>query len=183
MIRNLAKLVLLPTLKQVYYACFCSHMSYAILCWGGSSHATDVFRVQRRCVRAMTGLGYRDCCKYKFVDLHLLTFPCCYILACLLHVRDYIHEYKKLSDNHDYNTRNKGDILIKYSRIQKARDGINYHGVRFFNKLPDAVQTLNIATFKRIIKDYLTSKAFYSCDEFIQNDFGDLSQLVGSVVS
>ena len=182
MIRNLVKLIPPHTLKLVYHACFCSHMSYAILCWGGSTHAAEVFRVQRRCVRVMTGLGYRDCCRQKFIELRILTFPCIYILTCLLHIRDHLDDYTRLHDNHHYNTRNNNDLLIRYTRIQRSRDGITYYGIRFFNALPAAVQVLSTTRFKRIIKDYLIVKAFYDYDEFFASDFGDLQRAAESVV-
>ena len=158
-------------------------MTYAVLCWGGSSHAVEVFRVQRRCLRAMTGIGYRDCCRGKFIELGILTFPCLYILACLLHVRDHVHEYGQPLDNHCYNTRHRNNLLTKYTRTNRARDGVNYYGVKFFNALPGTVKTLGLAEFKRTIKNYLIGRAFYSCDEFVSSNFSDLRRGAGSVGS
>ena len=131
----------------------------------------------------MTGLGYRDCCREKFVDLRILTLPCLYILTCLLHIRDNLYKYTKPLDNHQYNTRNKDILLTKYTRIQRARDGINYHGVKFFNALPVAIQTLGVAQFKKIIKDFLVSNAFYSYEEFIAANFDAVKFSMGSVLS
>lgn len=82
LIRNLVKLVDVNTVFSAYYACFYSHMSYGIICWGHSSHASTVFRAQRRCIRVIAGLGFAECCRETFKTLGILTLPSIYILQC-----------------------------------------------------------------------------------------------------
>ena len=79
LLRNLSKLVSMTTLISAYHGYFGSIMCYAILNWGHSTHAMQIFGLQRKCLRSMLGLGYRDCCKKYFKDLKLLTLPCLYI--------------------------------------------------------------------------------------------------------
>src|SRR5699024_3103264 len=56
----------------VYYALFHSVLSYAVLVWGHSSHAQRLFAIQRRALRIVDGLGYRDDVKQSFVKHKIL---------------------------------------------------------------------------------------------------------------
>ena len=86
-IRFLKDQVCHSTLIKVYYGYFYPHLTYAILCWGHSSHTSLVFGAQRRCLRVIAGLRYRECCRIIFKEYRLMTVPCIYILNCLLHVK------------------------------------------------------------------------------------------------
>lgn len=171
LIRNLMNLVCIDTVYSAYFACFYSHMSYGILCWGHSSHAALVFRAQRRCIRVMTRLGFTECCREKFKELRIMTFPSIYILHCLTHIRQNIHLYNRNLDNHQYNTRNREKLLPVYTRTGRARDGVNYYGIQFFNVLPSHIQSLPLREFKNAVKSYLLTKAFYSAGEFLSEDW------------
>ncbi|KAK9686146.1 hypothetical protein QE152_g37412 [Popillia japonica] len=75
---------------------------------------------------------------------------------------------------HEYNTRRGSDIRLNYLRLLKSMDGVNYYAIKFFNVLPSNVRQLPFAHFKSSVKNYLISKAFYTIDEFLVNDFIDM---------
>lgn len=83
-LRNLSGCVSLPVLRTAYFAVFHPHISYAILAWGHSSGVRRLFALQRRAVRIMARLGYRDDCREAFASLGILTVPSLYILENLL---------------------------------------------------------------------------------------------------
>ena len=175
LIRNLLTVVSIDTVFTAYYGCFYSQMAYAVLCWGHSAHASMVFRAQRRCIRVMTGLGFSDCCREKFKEHNFLTFPSVYILDCLLHVKKNMHLYDKNMDSHQYNTRNKDNLLPAFNRTERARDGVNYYAVKLFNKLPSPVQCLSIPAYRTAVKKHLLYNAFYSLDEYFSVDWDNVS--------
>ena len=176
-IRSLKNIVSFDCLLRVYYGYFYPRMTYAILIWGHSPHSSLVFAVQRRCVRVLAGLAYTDCCRSKFVELGLLTFPSVYILSCLLHVKINVNLYTRHLDQHTYPTRHGGDLLAGFTRTQKARDGANFYGIKFFNKLPPKIRALPPPSFKRTLKLFLLSKAYYHWEEFLIDDVSTLTQL------
>nr|CAI5848805.1 unnamed protein product [Callosobruchus analis] len=106
LIRSLSQCLSLPVLLAAYHGYFSSTILNGILIWGHSSHMDRVFRLQRRCIRVMSGLGWRDCCRNKFTELSLLTLPSLYILNCLKHIKANLHRFTYHSDIHDYPSRN-----------------------------------------------------------------------------
>ncbi|CAH2018922.1 unnamed protein product [Acanthoscelides obtectus] len=174
MIRSLNTYVTKSTLMTAYYAYFQSNLQYCILIWGHSCHVSKVFAVQRRCLRIIANLYFRQCCKTTFIDLKILTVPCIYILECLIHVKNNYDDYRTPKEIHKYNTRFNNELIPEYTRLSKTRHGSNYFGVKFFNALPKFCQTLNSTIFKATVKRYLVTKAFYSIDEFLNNDLPTL---------
>lgn len=174
LIRSLFQCVSLPTLLTAYHGYFASHMSYAVLNWGHSTHATRVFRLQRRCVRIISGLGYRECCQQKFRDLNILTYPSMYIFHCLMFVKENISQFCSHSDVHGYATRNRYDIVPEFHRLGRTRRGTDYYCIKFFNVLPACIRELEEKQFRIKIKNYLMLKAFYSLDDYLNNCFDDL---------
>lgn len=174
LIRNLVNRVSQKTLRTAYYGFFHSAMSYALLNWGHSTHSPKVFSLQRKCVRIIAQIGYRVCCREQFIKLSILTLPCVYILECLLYIKKRQNIYTRHCEVHQYPTRNKERIVSNYLRLQRTRDGTNYHCIKLYNVLPEGVKDLNCLQFKDKIKNYLVNKAFYSIEEYLQNNFSDM---------
>ena len=162
------------TLLKVYYGYFYPHLAYAILCWGHSTHTSLVFGAQRRCVRVMGRLGYRDCCRSLFRNCKIMTVPCIYIFHCLIHVKTNLTAYKQHNEDHHYGTRRNQQLVPSYNRTERARDGINYFGIKFYNALPTHVKSLSLTIFKTRVKAYLLERCFYSCQEYLEHNFNDL---------
>nr|CAI5827341.1 unnamed protein product [Callosobruchus analis] len=173
-LRHLQNSVSQTILLQIYYSYFHSHMVYGVLLWGHSVHSSEVFAMQRKCVRVITRTPYRSACADKFSLLGILTLPSIYILECLLHVKKNIDNYESNIDHHSYNTRGRFNLCIPYNRINKSRDGHNYYGIKFFNVLPESIKLLTTTMFKRKLVKYLKQKAFYKIDNFLVNNFSDL---------
>ena len=142
--------------------------------WGHSSHAAEVFGLQRKCIRAMAGLGYRVCCRQHFIKFGILTLPCAYILRCLLYIKENLGHYSMHCDVHTYPTRFGSNIVPEFRRLARARTGTSYYCVKFFNALPPLIRLLNEQQFKLRIRVYLIAKAFYTLDEFLNSSFHDM---------
>ena len=81
LIRNLIHTLKPETLHMVYFAYFHSLLQYAIIFWGNSTHVHQVFQLQKRLVRVMSGVGPRSSCRGLFGKLNILPIACHYILS------------------------------------------------------------------------------------------------------
>ena len=170
MLRNLAGSVSGGVLRTAYFALCHSLLSYGVVVWGRAATAHRIFALQRRAVRIVAGLSYREDCQNAFVNLGILTFPCVFIYEILLYAKGSIHKYNINSDFHAYDTRNKNDLTTPYCRLTKCQNGPTFLAVKYFNKLPEAVRDLPLQQYKKTIKKLLLSKAFYSVDMFEKCD-------------
>ena len=92
LLRRLSFVVDPFVLRSAYFATFHSIMSYCVLLWGHSSISGRIFGIQRKAVRVVFGLGYRQECQQAFVELRILTLPCLYVYRCLQNVKKNIAE-------------------------------------------------------------------------------------------
>ncbi|KAB0796938.1 hypothetical protein PPYR_10999 [Photinus pyralis] len=158
--------------KTYYYAHIASLLSYAVIFWGNSSNVGRVFIVQKRIIRCMFNIPFRDTCRTTFVTEKILTLPCIYVLEVLKFVRLNTHKFCHLNQNHSYHTRKGFDL--KYPNHKLALFELNpfYMGITLFNKLPPAVRQLPYHKFVKTIKQILALKAYYSLEEFISDNLG-----------
>jgi hypothetical protein len=171
LLRNLSDLYSQQYLKIAYYALIQSHLQYAILTWGHSPSRHRLFRLQRRAIRIIAKLGYKDDCHEYFQKLNILTLPCLYIYKCLEHIIKNLDSYCILGAFHDYHTRAE-TISFKTIRLSKFKDGINYFCINIFNKLPTKITKTKEKMLLSKIKPYLIEKSFYS---FLEHKFTDFT--------
>ena len=173
-LRGLAGVVTGDVLRTAYFALVHSLLTYAVLVWGHAADWGRVFALQRRAVRIVAGLGYRDDCVNSFVELGILTFPNLYILENVLYVKNNLDRYPTNSSFHNYDTRHGADLATPWMRVGRCRNGPNILAVHFFNRLPGNVRDLELKTFKRVVKGFLLHKPFYSTQEYLTSDSLDL---------
>uniref|UniRef100_A0A1Y1LXB7 Reverse transcriptase domain-containing protein n=2 Tax=Photinus pyralis TaxID=7054 RepID=A0A1Y1LXB7_PHOPY len=142
-LRRLSNSLTKQTLVAAYYALVHSVIQYGILIWGNCAAATDVFALQRRAVRIIDSVPYRDECRKSFRSLKILTLPSMYVLECILFAKTNYAKYKIQSELHSYNTRNKNNIRVDYCRLSKTQNNHDYLSQKIFNLLPENVQMYN----------------------------------------
>ena len=74
-LNRLRQITSIDTVKMYYFSNMESQLRYEVLFWGNSSTANRVFLLQKRAVRCMFGLGYRESCKQTFTRQKILTLP------------------------------------------------------------------------------------------------------------
>ena len=176
LLRNLRNAVSLDVAKTAYYALVHSHISYSILAWGNSPAAGYLFRLQRRAIRILGGLAYREDCRQAFISLSIMTLPSIYLLQSVICAHSNQNGLRICADNHSYNTRNKNNIYIQYCRLSATQRGPARMSQVLFNKLPSSMRLLPLNKLKSSFKLFLISRAFYSIDEFLNFDFLTLSK-------
>lgn len=167
LLRSLKPLVSASTLLSVYHAYIHSRITYGILVWGHCSAAVRLFKLQRRSVRVLDDLGYRDDCRDSFRRFGILTLPSAYILACLLLVRSDLSVYASRGELHGRFLRSNSELDVGFQRVIRSRFSCNYWCPRLFNRLPAAVRQLPVTIFRRKLKSFLVEHSFYEISEFL----------------
>jgi type IV secretory pathway VirB3-like protein len=139
-------------------------MSYGIMFWGNSSHSPIIFKMQKRVLRILVGIGYRDSCRELFKGLKILTLSSQYIFSLLLFVIQNRGHFASNSAFHDINTRQKNDLHLPHVSLIMYQKGVLYSGIKVFNALPTTIKDIssNPEKFKVTVKHYLLSHLFYS---------------------
>lgn len=170
-IRRLKQVLSEESLICVYYSLAYSHLNYNIVLWGGSSSSHRAFIAQKKIMRLIFGLSPVESCRPYFISNRLLSFPCVFILNCLLHIKKNSRLLKKCSDYHDYDTRHKDILCIPKHRTTKFQHSPTYYGIRLFNHLPERLKVLEYRKFKNDIKELLLMNCFYSVSEYLDYSF------------
>lgn len=170
-LRNLSGCVSNKVLRTAYHSVFHSHLSYGLIAWGHSTGMGRVFGLQRKALRVLSQLGFRDDCRQAYIDQGILTVPSQYILENLKYIKQNKSCYRSHQDNHSYDTRHGRSLIPAYWRLKRCRDGPGYWAIRMFNVLPEHIKVLPFDQYVKSIKKTLLGNAFYSIDEFLSYRF------------
>lgn len=157
-------------LRQAYFGLFQSHMSYGLIVWGCASHAKDIFIIQKRAIRVIAGVQYREHCRDIFINLRILTLYSLYIMQCLLYLRINVDKMKMRSTTHSHNTRSSHLLNVNRSRLHKTDQSPTNAAVKLMNRLPIEVRQLGYKRFKQILELFFLSNPFYSVKEFFDKN-------------
>ena len=121
-IRNLIHTLNPDILRMVYVAYSHSVLQYGIIFQGNSTHAYQVFKLQKRVVRVMSGVGPRSSCRNLFRKFNILPVACQYILPLMLFLVGNKKDFLTNAYVHGLNTRNKYHLylpVVSLSCVQK----------------------------------------------------------------
>lgn len=169
LLRGLSDSVSGRVLRTAYFSLCHSLMSYAILAWGQAANWPRIFALQRRAIRVVAGLGYRQDCRADFAVLDILTFPSLYIYHLLIFARENIDRYPTNDAYHSYNTRRGSDLQIPFFRLTKSQKSVHFIAPKYYNKVPARLRELDTVGFKKHLKILLTRKSYYSFNEFLND--------------
>lgn len=154
-----------------YHTNFVSLLRYGIVCWGGASTLVRLFRIQKRAVRILLNLPFRESCRRWFPKERLLTLPSIYILEILKFVKHNISDFRTLNFNHAYNTRSSSNLEHPLHSRELFKFNPYYIGTVFYNKLPVYVKQMDYKLFCTTVKEILMSKAYYDYKDFMKDCF------------
>nr|CAH7748545.1 unnamed protein product [Callosobruchus chinensis] len=172
LLRNLSSELSSDALKSVYFSLCRSILCYIML-WEQAADWQRLFALQRKAVRIISGIGYTENCREKFVEHQVLTLPSVYIIYELLkYAKQYLTDDTIGKTCNSYNTRNLDQIQhVPFMRLSKSKKTFRYLAPQYFNHLPMEIKAISFHSFKRTIKNFLTEKACYSHIEFMDFKF------------
>lgn len=154
--------------KNFYYSNFESRLRYGVIFWGNSTMSDRVFILQKRAIRAMFGLKYRESCKPSFIKHKILTLPSLYILEILTFVKKNLSDFTFQNVSHEYSTRHGFDLQYNIHRLELYTANPYYIGAILYNKLDNTTKNiLSVKKFISTIKNMLLKDAYYSVREFL----------------
>jgi hypothetical protein len=142
-------------------------MSNGIIFWGNSTYANRIFKLQKRVIRIITGVGNRDACRELFKNLKILILVSQYIYSLVIFINENRYYYTCNYNIHNRNTRQGTNLhqpIVSLSLYQKG--SINM-GIQIFNNLPSSIKESHTApkNFKLLLQNCLYSNTFYTLDE------------------
>ena len=168
-LRVLSNTCSFEVLRMAYFGLIFPHLTYGIRLWGSCSQYQflRVFRLQKKAVRILSKLNFRESCKDAFRELGLLTLPCLYILEVVLFCKSKctLVQGKEI---HNYETRGRNSFRLQQHRTAAFSNLPKQVGVKLINHLPEVLKNIqNFNQFKARLKHLLVSHVFYSVEEFL----------------
>ncbi|CAK1579780.1 unnamed protein product [Parnassius mnemosyne] len=168
-VRKIRSLTDEKTARLVYFSYFHSVMSYGLMLWGSAADIETIFILQKRAIRAIYSLRPRDSLRELFKEINILTVACQYIYDNVLYVRKNLDLFKKNSDVHNYNTRNKNKLVVPKLRLHKVGNSFVGNSIKMFNKIPQDLVDMPLNKFKIEVKKCLMKKGYYKVDEYLKD--------------
>jgi hypothetical protein len=106
------------SMKIIYYACVHSLLLYGIIVWGNAPHSENIFKIQKRILRVMTGSGG------LFKKLHILPLQSQYIFSILLFVVKNRNYFRSNTDIHYINTRFNHNLHLPSTNLSVVQRGV-----------------------------------------------------------
>jgi hypothetical protein len=143
--------------------------------WNQSVKALNrqIFTLQKRTVRYMTGSKERESCRDSFRQLKLLTIYSLDIQETILSAKekDNCTVNKQI---HIYNTRNNNYYHKYVHNIELYKSKLSVARCIFYNKLPNNIlvkQICNNNQFKKELKNLLINRCYCSVDDYLNEEF------------
>ena len=154
--------------RMAYFGNFYSLLRYAIICWGQSSFAVGVFRLQKRAIRIMFRMGIIDSCRDIFRINRLLTLSAIYVYECILFVKRQFHYFENYIPRYRYNKTFPLNFDFPAHRLVYYERGPFYSCIKLYNSIPSEIkEAANLQTFKNKLYNFLCEVEPYSVAEFL----------------
>lgn len=164
---RLTKLSNQDTALVAYHGYVCSTLRYGLVLWGNSVDVNRAFLIQKRCIRAICGVGPMVSCRPLFKKLKLLTLPAMYIFDICIFTKTNIEEFKMKHEICNFSTRYPNRLVAPSCSTTCYQKNCYYMSIKIFNKIPDSIKNLPINKFKTALFKLLCEECFYSIDEFL----------------
>lgn len=164
-LRSITEYMSENTLRIIYFGNFESTLKYGIIFWGNNENLENIFLIQKRAIRIICKMGYRESCRGKFKIKNVFTVCGLYLFECLMFLYKNKHKFS-VENPSSYNTRNL-DINFPTHRLTLTEKCPSYMAIKTFNKLPNEIKCItHYKTFRNRVKHLLISLEPYSLREY-----------------
>ena len=154
-------------LLLLYNTMILPHVNYCAIVWASASHSfiNRILILQKRAVRFIMNLGFRDHTSKFFSDLRILRINDIYyyqlgvfMYKCFNNLvpENFASYFALTIDIHSHNTRSKGKFYHNIAKTSVYQNSVRINGPRLWNKLDIKIRSCrSIDTFKSALKDFL----------------------------
>ena len=167
---KLSKYIPIEILKLLYNTLFIPYINYGIEAWYGSflNNTHKIFVLQKKSIRAINSLPYNFHTNDYFFSMNFLKLKDLYQYKISIIIYRKLHSLDnsnlenftaKLSDIHNYPTRNNNKYILPRYKKNQSKFCIDYQGINIWNNIPDHIQnSSSLFKFKKLLNKYLISK-------------------------
>ena len=167
-IKSIRQITNEKTATLAYHGMFHSIISYGTLIWGNATLANDLFKLQKKALRAIYNMPQDASCRKLFKQTNVMTLPSIYIYEILKFVKLNLSKFKLNENVHNWNTRKKNDIRTNLRTLKVTQRDVMHMGALMYNKLPKDIVNLTFNSFKAKIKKLLISCEFYQIEDYLK---------------
>lgn len=168
LLKRLKHCVPFSYLRTSYFAFFQSVFSYGLILYGNCSKINDILILQKKVIRLLANADYRAHCRPLFTRLKLQTIINLYIFNISLYNLNKKDILKLNNEVHNYNTRNRNNVVIDYFRLTKTLSSHTVVSLKVYNKLIHLINLYPKNIFEKRFYSWLLKNPFYSVEEFFQ---------------
>ena len=170
-LRNLRKTVGRNAALMAYHGYVSSVLRYGlIILWGNSTDSDKAFIVQKKCLRAVFGIGPLESCRPILKENKLLTLACLYILEMGLFVKKHPTLFNKADSENLYKfgkmSRDPTKLAMPRCGTAFCHKNTSCMAIKIFNKLPKPIRELPTNLFQKELKTWLIENCFYADNDF-----------------
>lgn len=168
-LKKLRNTVSMEAAITAYHGHISSVLSYGLILWGNSVDVDRAFKLQKKCIRAITNTWFRESCRPLFKKLKILPLACMYIRNTCILVKSHPEFFQKLNEVKTRKLRAQYVNLLHNPQCHTYIYKINAYNmsITLFNNLPDKIKTLECREFKIQLTQWLQENCFYSVTEFL----------------
>lgn len=156
------------TALLAYHGYVSSLLRYGIILWGNSTDIDKVFLVQKKCVRAISGVGPRDSCKPLFKKYKLLTVTSLYILEIGNFIRKNMKFFNRYNQIQRLRPRDPYKLEVPVCKSALRNNNCYVMPVRIYNNIPFEIRQLPTPLFLRKLEKWLVKECFYNLREYFE---------------
>lgn len=170
-LRRITKTATNQAAFAAYHGYVSSLLRYGLILWGNSVEIDRVFKVQKKCIRSLTGAGFLDSCKPIFKKIKILPLPCLYIFEICVFVKNHADLFKINSQVYNARGKQKNKLYVPSQRLQLYSNNSYCMAIRIYNHLPVHLKELTLKRFKNSLFKLLLEKTYYSVKEYLSDKF------------
>lgn len=176
MLKRIRQTVNVETAMVTYHAYIASRLKYGIIIWGNSVEVNRVFKAQKRCVRAISGIDYLDSCRPLFVSLKILPLSCVYVYEICIYIKNNPSLFKKFSDIETSRSRHGEKLCLPLIRLELYKRNVYCMCIKIYNHLPNNLKIMPTTLFKKKLYNVLLNKTYYTIKDYLEDK--NISNLV-----
>lgn len=153
-----------------YHGYVASILRYGLLLWGNSTNIVKAFLVQKKCVRAVSGVGPLDSCRPLFKKLKILTLTGLYIMQIGVFVREHPDLFEKADKfkRFQFSSRDPTRLMRVCCRTTLYQRNCSLMAIKVYNNIPMTIRELPFTYFKIKLFNWLSENCFYNLIEFFE---------------